>query len=320
MDSYISRIEITRPVPEILHEVIRAYKLGELVRFNIFERGYEDFNVKLVTTSGTYIVKIFSKLRHPKFIKSYVEVLTLLSEKNLPTPKHLPINNSYLYTIHDGKKQSQLCVMNHFSDTSLLDQPPTKKDFLKVAEFLGKLHKITIPVYTVYDSWGVVNITSEYAKNAQYVPTKYRSIVDETVELYSAIDLSGFRKSLIHGDIQREHVLKNDKGTLCIIDWACMSNNSCVVDLGIFYAQFGIDLSMDLLRSFISDSLKIYTKETPLSSKEIGSIPIMMRAHHAAYLIKTSYFIYKTHDTSRQTRDWFNFSSTGLQQLEHFNI
>ncbi len=320
MDSYISRIEITRPVPEILHEVIQTYKLGELVRFNIFERGYEDFNVKLVTTSGTYIVKIFSKLRHPKFIKSYVEVLTLLSEKNLPTPKLFPINNSYLYTIHDGKKQSQLCVMNHFSDTSLLDQPPTKKDFLEIAEFLGKLHKITIPVYTGYDSWSVLNIPSEYTKNAPYIPERDRPMADRAVELYSAIDLSGFRKSLVHGDIQREHVLKNDKGTLCIIDWACMSNNSCVVDLGIFYAQFGIDLSMDLLRSFISDSLKIYTKKTPLSSKEIASIPILMRAHHAAYLMKTSYLIYGKHDTSQQTQDWFNFSSQGLRQLEHFSL
>ena len=99
-----------------------------------------------------------------------------------------------------------------------------------------------------------------------------------------------------------------------------MSNNSCVVDLGIFYAQFGIGLSMDLLRSFISDSLKIYTKETPLSSKEIASIPLLMRAHHAAYLIKTSYLIYGKHDTSKQTQDWFNFSSCGLQQLEHFSL
>lgn len=320
MDSYLSRINITLPVPIILQEVIQSYKLGEFIRFNIFKRGYEDVNIKLITTTGAYVVKIFSKPRSSKFIKSYVEILTLLTEKNFPAPKLFPVNNSYLYTIHDGKKQSQLCVMNYFSDTSLLDQPPTRIDILTVAGFLGKLHAITTPVYSDYDSWSVVNTTSEYTKNAQFVPVKYRSIVDKAIELYSDIDLSGFRKSLIHGDIQREHVLKNDKGNLCIIDWACMSNNSCVVDLGIFYAQFGIGLSMDLLRSFISDSLKIYAKETPLSSKEIVSIPILMRAHHAAYLIKTSYLMYGKHDTSQQTQDWFNFSSQGLQQLNEFNL
>lgn len=320
MDSYLSRINLTLPVPNILHQVVQAFELGKLFRFSIFKRGYEDVNIKLTTTKGIYVVKIFSKLRPPSFIKSYIEILTLLTEKNLPTPKLLPVNNSYVYTIQDGKKQSQLCVMNHFSDISLLDQPSTKKDILFIAELLGKLHTITTPVYSDYDSWGAVNITSEYIKNARYIPTKYQPTVEKTVELYSAIDLSGFRKSLIHGDIQKEHVLKDNRGNLCVIDWGCVSNNPSVVDLGIFYAQFGIHLSLDLLRSIISESLKIYVTQSPLSSKEIASIPVMMRAHHAAYLMKTSYLIYGEHDASQQTHDWFNFSSQGLQQLEQFSL
>lgn len=320
MESYLSRINIALSVPEILREVIRAYNLGELIRFNVFERGYEDFNIKLITTTGTYVVKIFSKLRPPKFIKSYIEILTLLTEKNLPAPKLLPVNNSYVYTIHDGEKQSPLCVMNYFSDTSLLDQPPNKKGFLAIAKFLGELHTITTPVYSDYDSWSLINISSEYTKNAQYIPIEYRSLVDRTVESYKAINVSNFKRSLIHGDIQKAHILVNEKGDLCVIDWGCMSNNPSVADLGIFYSQLGTHLSTSSLQSVVADSIKIYLQESPLSSKEIAAIPTLMRASHAAYLIKTSYLIYGKLDTSQQTRDWFNFSSRGLQQLEQFNL
>lgn len=320
MDSYLSRINISLSVPEILRDVILVYRLGKIIRFSIFERGYEDVNIKLTTTSGVYVVKIFSKLRPKNFIKSYIEILTLLTEKNLPTPKLLPVNNAYVYTLYNDGKQSQLCVMNHFSDTSLLDQPPDKKDFLVIAKFLGKLHTITVPVYSDYDSWGLVNITSEYTKNAQYVPTEYRSVVNKTVKSYKAIDVSNFKKSLIHGDIQKAHILRNEKDDLCVIDWGCMSNNPSVADLGIFYSQLGTHLSISSLQSIVADSLKIYLQESPLSSKEIASIPTFMRASHAAYLIKTSYLIFGEHDTSQQTQDWFNFSSLGLQKLKLFSL
>lgn len=86
---------------------------------------------------------------------------------------------------------------------------------------------------------------------------------------------------MIHGDMQRKHVIKGVDGKYCILDFGCMAFDPKVSVLGV------------------------YNETHHLTEAELNSLLILMKASYAAYYFKTSILIDEG-DKSLETLEWHN--------------
>lgn len=319
MTSYLLRVHLPQPLDTLVKNIASEYSLGKLRTYSIFELGYEDVNIKLETHRGIYVLKIFSKIRPLSFPKQYTFAMEALYKQGVPVPKLFLAKNKTLQSINSNNITTQYCVMEYFNGKSFLEIEPKEEDFLAVSGFLALFHSTNISVVSDYDSWGVTNIVAEYQKNKRYIRQEDFSAISSAVEEFSSINFSQCKKTLIHGDMQKAHVLKNKNGCYCIIDFGCMANDYSVFDLGIFFGQLGIDIDHSHLSKIIVKSLSEYKKRYRLSEYEISLIPAIMRVQNAAYVIKTSY-LKAAGDNSEQTEYWYTYCKRGLTQLQKFTL
>ena len=87
-----------------------------------------------------------------------------------------------------------------------------------------------------------------------------------------------------------------------------------VIDLAIFLATFPLNKKHSLTsdRDVYKLILAEYLKHVKLSDKEIRSIPTLIKATYAIYLIRANYEIVVNKDLSKQTKYWLEWARRGL--------
>ena len=136
MTSYLLRVHLPQPLDNLIENIVNEYSLGKLRAHSIFERGYEDLNIKLDTAKGMFVLKIFSKLRPSSFPQQNTIAMETLYKHGVPIPHLLAANNKSLQTIKFNNMITQYCVMEYFDGKSFLEIDPQEKDFLAIPIFL----------------------------------------------------------------------------------------------------------------------------------------------------------------------------------------
>jgi Ser/Thr protein kinase RdoA (MazF antagonist) len=135
-----------------------------------------------------------------------------------------------------------------------------------------------------------------------------KNIIFPIVSQMKAIDMSSFSKAVIHGDMQRKHVLKNIKNEYCILDFGCARTDYKVYDLSTYLAWFCLSHDTWAKKDEIFEKvIQKYTFIHNLSEKELISIPLLIKAAYASYYLKTTLLIQEG-DLSDETKKWHNDS------------
>ncbi|MBI4015654.1 MAG: phosphotransferase [Candidatus Aenigmarchaeota archaeon] len=295
----LKRVDLQVPLKSALEKVSEAYRIGNVLHYRIIQMGFEDANIVLETKKGKYVLKIFSKLKTLRKINDVVKGLVEFRKAGVPTPKLLKARGKYLLKI--GK--SYMCLMEFFTGKSFEGRSVSEKELNNIVKFMAKIHGLRFKVKHNYDSWGTVNLVKEYREKKRFLREKDRKLVEPAVREFGKINFSKFRKSIIHGDLQRHHFLKNSKGDMCIIDLGCMDYNASVLDLAIFLALFFPVNSVGKCRKIYYFVLEKYNSIRKLTKEETEAIPILIQATYAIYLIASTY---------NKSPYWIEFARKGL--------
>lgn len=156
-------------------------------------------------------------------------------------------------------------------------------------------------------------------KHAKLTPEQ-DLLINGIDEECKSIDISKFSKSVIHGDMQRKHVIKNENGEYCILDFGCMAYDPKVIELSTYLAWFCLQedtwKDKDLIYKTV---LTIYNNTHYLSDKEIDSIPTLIRTSYAAYYLTTSVMINEG-DMSEETIEWNKKAKKMLELTKNWNV
>lgn len=311
----LSRVNLPIPITKLLGELATTYKLGPIKNFEYIQIGYEDLNIKLETGRGKYVVKIFSKEHRLPFIKDYIRFLLLFAESGIPAPRLLRSNKEFLYSRTNQTGSTYLCVMNLFEGKSFNEIPSTPKDLLTITSYLAKIHQLNFKVHKNYDSWGTTHLLEEFPKKKQYLGKNDLALIRPVIEKLQTVDFSEFRKCLIHGSLEKQNVLKNSQGKYCILDLGCLDFNAAVIDLAIFLAAFCLNpaLSLDQNRLIYNLVISGYLRTNSLSTLEMDTLPLLIKAAYASYLLAPNYLRVKKHYSSLQTRNFLSLGRNGLR-------
>lgn len=315
MSPLLSRIDILGTLEQLLARVATAYQLGSIQSYTIFDNGYQELNVLLITTTGRFVIKIFSKEKTLQRIRDNIWGYLTLQKNGILTPTLQKTRiGEYIFSTEGKLRTTYLCVMNYFYGSYLHAEDARSNDISTLAQYMAAIHSHTKRIHRYHDTMGLVNLVSQYNKFKSYLPPDLFALVEPVVKKFSSLPLQRFRHSIIHGTFEPENILKNKHGDLCLLDLGCMDYNASIIDIATFFANFTIDLSLDKRRKITNTFLQTYQSIRSLTSKELASLPSLVCSQYAVYIIRTNYYRVKLKDATQQTNRLFSMSKRGLQQ------
>jgi Ser/Thr protein kinase RdoA (MazF antagonist) len=280
--------------------------------------GYEDANFILETSTGKFVLKIFLEERTLENVESYAKILRECKNVGVPTTEILLDFNDGLGFVENNNSKTYFILTKYFEGENFQNIMPTLNDIKIVTVYLSKLNTLNFPVVETYDSWGNKNFGKEYKLNKNKITPEQDALVKPIYEEFMNLDLHGFSKSVIHGDMQRKHVKKNANGKYCILDFGCMAFGPKAIDLSTFLAWFCLqeDTWKDVNRIY-DEVLYEYDRIHYLSEIEIERLPILIKSSYSAYFLKTSVLI-NSGDKSKETLDWHNRAKKMLELTKNW--
>ena len=314
LDTLIKRTNLNISFDEFLKDVENRFNsIGKIENYSPINEGYEDTNIILNTSTGKYVLKIFFAERELENINSYVKILTECRNIGVPTTEILLEYDNGLGIYEYKNVKTYYIITKFFEGNNFQNITPTIEDIRKVTQYLAKLNTLNFKVGEGYDSWGIKAFPEEYKKKKGKLIPGQDILVKDIYEEYSKLDMSNFSKSVIHGDMQRKHVIKSGNNNYCILDFGCMAHDYKVIELATYLAWFCLQDDTWKDKDIIyKEVLDIYNSTHNLTEEEVSSLHLLIKASYSAYYMTTSVMI-NDGDTSEETLDWYNRSRKMLE-------
>lgn len=288
-----------------LQHIAKECSLGEIQSASPILTGYQDQNIDLQTSVGHFVIKIFSQEKTVERIQDVLWAYKTASKSGAPVPR-------LVSTTQDARA----CVFDYFDGKPLTRVPLIDSDLMTLTNAMSKIHAMKRSINHYYDTMAIVNCPGEYNKKITALSPEEQKILVPIIQKLQKINLSTFPQSIIHGTFEKENVLKNSTGDICLLDFGCMDFNASILDIATFIANFTIYVD-EVKRTHITQViLSTYQKFRLLTKEERSVLPTLIRAQYAAYIIGMSYRMRIEHDMTKQTQSWLDRGWDGLRTYE----
>lgn len=303
----IKRTNLNVPLNEFLKDLESKFvSIGKIDNYSPINEGYEDANIILNTSKGKFVLKVFLNERNLENINSYVRILRECQNIEIPTTEIITDFNGGLGVFEKNNIKTYYIITKFFDGINFENTTPSLEDIKNITEYISKLNTFDFKVGQGYDSWGIKAFPEEYKRKRKKLTPEQDLLIKNIYSDYLELDMSKFSKAVIHGDMQRKHVIKNSKSEYCILDFGCMAYDYKVIELATYFAWFCLQEDTFKDKDLIhKEVLKIYNLTHKLTDMEIKSLPLLIKTSYAAYYMTTSVMINKG-DSSRETLDWHN--------------
>ena len=316
----LGRVDSRIDKVDLIKEIVANFNLGRVRRLRQIHEGFEDFNVKLETTLGKFLIKIFSQYKSFRQVKDNVFGLVRFGELGVATPKVLKNGlGDYLFYYERNSTSALACVMEYFEGKSFWrwGREPIVEEIKDIVEDIVKINLSGFKPTGVYDVWGTVNLPYEFEKKKMFLATKEKIMTKKIVEEMGKIDWSRLRKGTIHADLQRSNILRNADGEIRIIDFSVMQWGAVSVELAVFLALFVINPKLTKNRTEIEGLIDLvvdeYRKYSKLGKYDVQVLPILIEATYAINHLAAVYEWKVKGNKTPETKYWIELGRRGMR-------
>jgi len=311
----IHRIDTALPIDDVVKKAAIAFGLGDILTYSVIPTGYQEYNIDLTASSGKFIIKIFSHDKPRSRITDVIWGYTRLASLGVPLPTLKTIHdNGYIMEIPAVRQAASfLCVFEYFTGKPMTQIAATDADLATLTRALITIHKTKKTIGRYYDTLGIANLEAEYEQKGDALFPDETALIKPVISKLHKIPVASFHQSIIHGSMEKENVLKNTGGSVCILDLGCMDYNASVFDIATYIANFSAYLPESKRINVTNVILTEYQKSLPLTPAELAALPALIRAQYAAYIVGMTHHMRKDHDMSKQTQTWLDRGWDGLR-------
>jgi Ser/Thr protein kinase RdoA (MazF antagonist) len=313
MTAYQDRIQYSGSIDEVLIEVVRLYQLGDFTECVDIEVGFEDYNIRLTTTRGSYFVKLFAASRTAQQIERYIEVVSAALDCGVQHPDLLrTAAGDYLATVDFANVS--LVVMEWLDGKTYWDmgRQPRGHEQQAIMNDITKLHKSSCRPEYIYDSWAVNNFINEYQLSKGLLTEEETRLVAPIIDEFEGIDHNALPHSLVHGDIISPNTMLISE-EVYILDFSVANYLPRIQELAVLFSDlFFAPNNSDESRRLYTNILDLYQDEIPLTYNEIAALPTYVRAAHAMHVVRTRRLLAEGKDIE-EGEYWNNLGMIGLR-------
>lgn len=230
------RLGDTKDIDALLVRAAEYFGVGTLQKHEIITLGFEDYNVKLETDIGNYVVKIFavenSELRAGRSEK----VLGAVMQGKIAHP-HVYSGSEGIVFLDQETGLRAICMDFVLGDTFYKTDPPSDYQLKKIIEQAVKINRLEISLEHYADEWSVTNIEAMYEKTRDTVSQENKKLVEHAIELYKQTPIDQLPVCFVHGDIIKSNVIIGESGDPFIVDFSCANKYPRVQELAVICAN-----------------------------------------------------------------------------------
>ena len=282
------RINFQGEFDELLQDVCSAYKIGNFISFVPIEIGYEDFNLKLITSKGTFFVKIFSDKRDNTECLRLINVVKIALDNGVSHPKFLKHAEGYIYKNQYEQFNIRVAVFEFIEGKNFFEMKrnPNTVELKEIIKMAAAINKIDYVVAPLYDEWALVNFVAELELARKYLDKKQLKVLEQLKSDFEKIDLKSLPMSLVHGDLISTNIMK-DKTNIYFVDFSVANYYPRIVELAVLMSDTMFDptgkVTVEKYYKLLTVEYQNYLK---LTEEEIEVLPLFIKLAHAMHVVR----------------------------------
>ncbi len=290
----LNRIDLVESPRALLNRVLKEYGLGDLRSCKVLQKGIVEINIKVDTSKGSYVVKIYSNKRLPR-VGDILKGLQAFRRNGIPVSKLYVSKKGKNYFVVKSKsgKTHYGCVIGWFAGEDFTGRPASENELKVMAKYVAMIHKTKLDIKKTYDDCFPINLPREYERYKAAIMPTIQKHIQTVIKKLNNINKTKLQSGTIHGDLAWEHFLSDEKGNLCILDLGGLNIGQIVVDLAYFMSYFCID-PLAPFKSKIKKRYLImlgeYLKHNSLSDYEVENLPLFIQASLANDYVVSAYY------------------------------
>ena len=313
----VDRLNYNGSLEPVVGRLSKAYQIDTPVDFSVFDVGYEDCNVLVVTPSNKYVAKIFSKGRSEEEITRYSTIMEKAVEAGVNHPTLLQTTDSGLVYRDTEANGISMVLMQYVDGKSFieLDRAPNEEELQAVLEQAARVNKIDHKPPYFFDSWAIPNIHKMFDRVQQYVQPEDLELVRQAMAQYDQIPVDSLPHCFVHGDFTKANVLKGSDGKIYILDFSVANWYPRIQELAVIAANLLHDeADSTTLEDKCSAVADQYSKVNQLTASErqhlfpyalAGVAMEFMGAHQERFI---------NGNNTEETEFWLNLGRNGLRK------
>jgi len=252
--------------------LLTRYSLGELESLEGIAQGIENTNFFLTTTTGRYVLTLFEKIPREE-LPFYLGLMDHLAHHGIACPEPMRMDDESFIAELNGKPA---CIVSRLPGSPRMN--PTVADCRAVGHILADLHVAGVE----YDA-GLANARGQawrehFAGVAAPRLTRPENALIESENRYQAMhDDTVLPKGVIHGDLFRDNVLWDSRGSGGVIDFYFACDDALLYDLAITANDWCITAEASLDAARANALVAGYEELRPLTDLERELWPVMLR-------------------------------------------
>lgn len=321
----INKLGYDGDLEEVINGSANFYDLGGIKDYNYLAEGYEDYNIKLHSTSGDYVLKLFannqlgdySKTRRgPDVVERLVKILLSAEKMGLNTPRLIKnVDGKFIFKTGNGEMVGiayNWIEGNTFFD---LDDVPSQKELEEIIKQAVKINSISLkPVY-YHDIWAVQHIHSLYEKVKPFLSKQENQMMQATLARFDKIPMNKLPKGLVHGDFTKGNIIKTKSGKPYLIDFSVTNWAPRIVDLGIIIANLMFDTKKKIpLAERVKTASDLYQKYAKLTNLELNHLYDLSLCQTAMEFLGSIWRQNFLDDKSEETKYWLRLGREGIKE------
>lgn len=316
------RIAYHGELSALFRDALRVYGLGSVVSFEPKQNGYEDFNVKLSTSSGLVFAKCFAQWRSADNCVRYLQMIEAAYQNGVRTPKiYHNRDNVPMTTVATGGETTNLCLMEYLDGGNVWEsgRPLSRPEQAEVIRQAALINKSSYRPDHIHDSWAIPNLAENYDRNKERIPADDRGIIEALLSELNQVDIPKLPHAFVHGDIRTTNVMRHHDGQVYVIDFSVANYYPRIVELAVLASDILFDPNdpATFADTYVWMLDEYREAGIELEPYEKAALPLFVKLAHAANVIGASSVDATNYISQAENNHWLRLGQQGLPENSH---
>ena len=241
-DEFQQRIKYSGDIRELAERIASDYGFGKVKSADPIPIGFEDYNLKLRTKLGTYLVKIYAKTRWEEDILRNVKILKAITDAGVNHPELFYDQAGQLLHI-DAKTHLQMVAMKFIEGKTFyqLKKIPTIDQLELIAREAVKINNADCHPAFVFDAWAIPNMRWMFQKVEKHLTPEGLDLVTQAFNRFNAIPFNQLPTCFVHGDLNKANIILGKDHRVYIIDFSVSNIYPRIQELAVMATNLLFD-------------------------------------------------------------------------------